>query len=167
MKLITTTLTAIAIALPAYADTVRATVSRIDPIYHNTTVNTPRNICQNVEVPIYGTVQGGGATGGDVLGGMILGALLGKGVSGNDKGAGAGAVFGGIIAADKANKSRQVVTGYRSEQQCQTVYESHTAQTLKHYKIWFTWNGHEGTAMTYNKYQVGNRIPVEVSLRAK
>ena len=64
MKLITTTLTAIAIALPAYADTVKATVSRVDPIYHNTTVNTPRNICQNVEVPIYGTVQGGGATGG-------------------------------------------------------------------------------------------------------
>ena len=44
---------------------------------------------------------GSGASAGDVLGGMIIGGLIGKGASGDDKGAAAGAVIGGMIAADK------------------------------------------------------------------
>ena len=166
MKLFTTVVMLIATTLPSYADTVRATVTSIQPIYHNTTTRTPSNICQNVEVPIYGTVQSGGASGGDVLTGMILGGLLGKGVSGNDKGAAAGAVLGGIISADN-KRSKQVITGYRVESQCHTTYVNSTQRQLKHYKIWFTWNGINGSAATYNVYQIGDRIPVEVSLRAK
>jgi len=166
MKLFTAAVMLIATTLPSYADTVRATISSIQPIYHNTTTRTPSNICQNVEVPIYGTVQSGGASGGDVLTGMILGGLLGKGVSGNDKGAAAGAVLGGIISADN-KRSKQVITGYRVESQCHTTYVNSTQRQLKHYKIWFTWNGINGSAATYNVYQIGDRIPVEVSLRAK
>ena len=166
MKLFTAAVMLIATTLPSYADTVRATISSIQPIYHNTTTRTPSNICQNVEVPIYGTVQSGGASGGDVLTGMIIGGLLGKGVSGNDKGAAAGAVLGGIISADN-KRSKQVITGYRVESQCHTTYVNSTQRQLKHYKIWFTWNGINGSAATYNVYQIGDRIPVEVSLRAK
>jgi len=166
MKLFTAAVMLIATTLPSYADTVRATISSIQPIYHNITTQTPSNICQNVEVPIYGTVQSGGASGGDVLTGMILGGLLGKGVSGNDKGAAAGAVLGGIISADN-KRSKQVITGYRVESQCHTTYVNSTQRQLKHYKIWFTWNGINGSAATYNVYQIGDRIPVEVSLRAK
>ena len=166
MKLFTAAVMLIATTLPSYADTVRATISSIQPIYHNTTTRTPSNICQNVEVPIYGTVQSGGASGGDVLTGMIIGGLLGKGVSGNDKGAAAGAVLGGIISADN-KRSKQVITGYRVESQCHTTYVNSTQRQLKHYKIWFTWNGINGSAATYNVYQIGDSIPVEVSLRAK
>ena len=166
MKLFTAAVMLIATTLPSYADTVRATISSIQPIYHNITTQTPSNICQNVEVPIYGTVQSGGASGGDVLTGMIIGGLLGKGVSGNDKGAAAGAVLGGIISADN-KRSKQVITGYRVESQCHTTYVNSTQRQLKHYKIWFTWNGINGSAATYNVYQIGDRIPVEVSLRAK
>ena len=86
-----------------------------------------RQVCTNVEVPIYGTVtrQGGGANGGDVLAGMIIGGLLGKGATGKDDGAAGGAVLGGIIAADKANQPRTetVITGYKTERQCQNVTE--------------------------------------------
>ena len=96
MKLFTSLLIVIVSTIPAYANTVTATVSSIQPIYHNTTVRTPTNVCQDVEVPVYGTVQGNGASSGDVLTGMIIGGLLGKGVSGNDKGAAAGAVLGGM-----------------------------------------------------------------------
>ena len=166
MKLFTTAAILIATTLPSYADTVRATVTSIQPIYYNTTTRTPSNICQSVEVPVYGTVQSGGASGGDVLTGMILGGLLGKGVSGNDKGAAAGAVLGGIISADN-KRSKQVITGYRLERQCHTTYINETQRQLKHYKIRFTWNGINGSAATYNVYQIGDRIPVEVSLRAK
>ena len=166
MKLFTSLLIVLVSTIPAYANTVTATVSSIQPIYHNTTVRTPTNVCQDVEVPVYGTVQGNGASSGDVLTGMIIGGLLGKGVSGNDKGAAAGAVIGGMISADN-KKSKQVITGYRLERQCHTTYINETQRQLKHYKIWFTWNGIDGTAFTYNNYQIGDRIPVEVSLRAK
>jgi uncharacterized protein YcfJ len=166
MKLFTAAVMLIATTLPSYADTVRATISSIQPIYHNITTRTPSNICQNVEVPIYGTVQSGGASGGDVLTGMIIGGLLGKGVTGKDNGAAAGAVIGGIISADN-KRSKQVITGYRVESQCHTTYVNSTQRQLKHYKIWFTWNGINGSAATYNVYQIGDRIPVEVSLRAK
>jgi uncharacterized protein YcfJ len=114
------------IATPAMAETTRAT---IEDVFATVVESTPytRQVCQNVEVPIYGTVtrQGGGASGGDILGGMILGGLLGKGATGKDNGAAAGAVLGGIIAADKANKPRTetVITGYKTERQCENITE--------------------------------------------
>ena len=91
MKLFTTAAAIALTATASFADTYRATITKIEPNYGYRQVSVPNTVCQNVDVPIYGTVQGGGASGGDVLGGMILGALLGKGVGGNDKGAAAGA----------------------------------------------------------------------------
>jgi len=35
---------------------------------------------------------------------MIIGGIIGKGVTGDDKGAAAGAVLGGVIGADKGGK---------------------------------------------------------------
>ena len=95
--------------------------------------------CQDVQVPIY--QQGGGASGADVLGGMILGGLLGKGATGKDNGAAAGAVLGGIIAADKGNKPR--VSGYRLERQCSdiTVYQNQEIEVYSHSTIRFYING--------------------------
>ena len=116
-------------ALAATSASAETTNATIEDIYATVVEQTPytRQVCQNVEVPIYGTVtrQGGGASGGDVLTGMILGGLLGKGATGKDDGAAAGAVLGGIIAADKANKPRTetVITGYKTERQCENVTE--------------------------------------------
>ena len=116
-------------ALAATSASAEQTTATIEDVYATVVEQTPytRQVCQNVEVPIYGTVtrQGGGASGGDVLTGMILGGLLGKGATGKDDGAAAGAVLGGIIAADKANKPRTetVITGYKTERQCENVTE--------------------------------------------
>ena len=116
-------------ALAATSASAETTNATIEDIYATVVEQTPytRQVCQNVEVPIYGTVtrQGGGASGGDVLTGLILGGLLGKGATGKDDGAAAGAVLGGIIAADKANKPRTetVITGYKTELQCENVTE--------------------------------------------
>ena len=116
-------------ALAATSASAETTNATIEDIYATVVEQTPytRQVCQNVEVPIYGTVtrQGGGASGGDVLTGMILGGLLGKGATGKDDGAAAGAVLGGIIAADKANKPRTetVITGYKTERQCENITE--------------------------------------------
>jgi phage baseplate assembly protein gpV len=139
---------ALVVAAPAMAETTRAT---IEDVFATVVESTPytRQVCQNVEVPIYGTVtrQGGGASGGDILGGMILGGLLGKGVTGKDDGAAAGAVLGGIIAADKANKPRTetVITGYKNERQCQNVteYKDVNKKVYDYSIITWTVNGKE------------------------
>ena len=139
---------ALVVAAPAMAETTRAS---IEDVFATVVESTPytRQVCQNVEVPIYGTVtrQGGGASGGDILGGMILGGLLGKGATGKDNGAAAGAVLGGIIAADKANKPRTetVITGYKNERQCQNVteYKDVNKRVYDYSIITWTVNGKE------------------------
>ena len=147
------------VATTAAANTALARITKIEPRYQTSS--------QNVQVPIYGTVQGQGATGGDVLAGMIIGGILGKGVSGNDKGAAAGAVMGGIIAADQGNGSKQVVTGYKTERQCSEVLVQQQVQTIKNYRITYKWQGMTGTSYTYNNYNIGDRIPVTVSIVAQ
>lgn len=163
-KLLITTAILVASATSAMA-TEYARITKIEPRYQTSYQNVPRTSCQDVEVPVYGN-RGGGATGGDVLGGMIIGGLLGKGVTGKDNGAAAGAVLGGIIAAEN-NNGRRVVTGYRLERQCTEVMMREETSSVKDYRITFEWNGIYGSAYTYNNYSLGQRIPVEVSLRAK
>jgi len=165
-KLLITTAVLFATATSAFA-TEYARITKIEPRYTTGYQNVPTTQCQDVEVPIYGTQQGNGASGGDVLTGMIIGGLLGKGVSGNDKGAAAGAVIGGVIAADKGQNNKKVIIGYEIQRQCSEVITRQQISTIKDYHITFEWNGVYGSAYTYNNYQLGQRIPVEVRLRAK
>jgi len=102
---------------------IQGTVVDMRETYREVIKEVPENVCRTVEVPVYKeVVTGQGANGGDVLAGMIIGGLLGKGASGNDKGAAAGAVIGGIVAADKGQKKETVIVGYKQEQQCSTQY---------------------------------------------
>lgn len=155
------------VATTAYAETRYATVTHVKTNYETVWQNVPTTQCQDVEVPIYGTVQGQGATGGDVLAGMIIGGILGKGVTGKDDGAAAGAVMGGIIAADKKNKNKRVVTGYKIERQCSEVLVRQETRQVKNYRITYKWDGITGRSYTYNQYSVGDRIPVSVSIVAQ
>ena len=104
------------ISTSAIADVRQLNNATIEDVYVMTEISQPKyyETCRNVKVP-----NKSGASGADVLGGMIIGGLLGKGVTGNDNGAAAGAVLGGIISADK----NQGPGGYRTERQCETVKE--------------------------------------------
>lgn len=118
----------------------------IKPVYTQVRQQQPTNVCRNVEVPIYGTVQGGGDAGANALAGMIIGGILGKGVTGDDGGAAAGAVIGGIIGADQAqNGSRRVITGYKTERQCTTEYQYVNTQVVNEYDIMYNIDGREVT----------------------
>lgn len=165
--LIATTAIISALATSVAANTVLARITGVEPRYQNVYQNVPTTQCQDVEVPVYGTVQGGGASGGDVLAGMIIGGILGKGATGKDNGAAAGAVIGGIIAADQGNRNRQVITGYRIERQCSEVMVRSEVREIRDYIIYFDWNGVQGSAYTYNHYKIDDLIPVEVTLRAQ
>jgi len=127
MKTLITAATIAAFAAPVVA--AEQITASVEDFYTSVVETTPytKQVCQQVQVPIYGTVTrpGSGASGGDILGGMILGGLLGKGVTKKDNGAAAGAVLGGIIAADKAKKPKTetVITGYKNEKQCENITE--------------------------------------------
>lgn len=166
-KLLATTVLIIA-ATQANAETRYARVTSVQANYDTVYRNVPRNQCQNVEVPIYGTVQGNGNAGESALLGMIIGGIVGDAVSGGDGNATAGgAVIGGIIGADRAqNGTRQVITGYRTERQCTEVMVRQESREIRNYTITYEWEGIRGSSYTYNDYSVGDRIPVTVSINA-
>ena len=103
----------LAFGTPVLADQTKATIEDIyvDRIYVEPAVEKS---CREVDVPIM--AQSSGSNGGNVLMGMIVGGILGKGITGKDNGAAAGAVMGGVIAADA--RSKQAPQGYKRELRC-------------------------------------------------
>ena len=136
-------LSVVAILLASSANADSSIRGNVVDYYNNVVVSTPheKRLCEEYQVPIYG--QQGSVDGGDVLMGMIIGGLLGKGVTGQDNGAAAGAVFGGVIAADKANKT--VVQGYKTETKCRTEvrYSDRTERRYTHSIITFRYEGRD------------------------
>ena len=139
------------------ASNVKGTVTEVQSLTRVVSVERPHRSCNTVEVPVYGNV-GGGASAGDVLGGMIIGGLLGKGVSGNDKGAAAGAVIGGMISADK--KTQQGIIGYRQENRCTTEYITELQERNAGYRVTIEVEGNTIQTVTDRKYRVGQRVEV-------
>jgi uncharacterized protein YcfJ len=142
-KMLMTTAFAIFAASAAQAQTVNAT---IEDHYRTVVKQVPHTeqVCNTVEVPIYGRTQGQASTGDTVLGAVIGGAI------GNQFGGGSGkdamTVLGAIVGADVANKrgsNQQVITGYRQEQRCfnNTSYTSHQEEVYSHSTIRFKENG--------------------------
>ncbi len=97
---------------------------------------------------------------------MIIGGLLGKGATGKDKGAAAGAVLGGIIAGSpKKTKSR--IVGYEPVKNCEVRKVPKTIRHIKNYTIDYKWRGIIGSSYTYNNYSIGDQIPISININAK
>ena len=168
-KLLTATAIVMAMTTSAMAEaTAYATITDIIVNYKNGGSGTRTEayqLCETKQVPV--TREEGSSAGEGALAGMIIGGILGKGVSGNDKGAAAGAVIGGIIGADKSGGKR-TVTRYEEMEVCSTRYrEVPQRRVVKNYKITYEWNGVVGSSYTYNQYQIGQQIPVTVSINAR
>lgn len=167
--------TSIIVASTAAAQsTAYATITKVVPNYTNGgTTQQAYQSCEVVSVPVTRTetVREGGSSGEGALAGMIIGGILGKGVSGNDKGAAAGAVIGGIIGAENGGNGRTVereVTRYENREVCTTKYRQvGNKRVIKNYKITYEWAGVVGSSYTYNTYNVGDQIPVTVTINAK
>lgn len=97
------------------------------PIYK---AGTPvyREVCHDVEVPIY---QAGDPANqaGNTVAGVVIGGIIGRTLTGDDTGGVAGAVLGGIAGANMDNRR---IVGYRIEHQCNTVQDS--ASAVKYYE---------------------------------
>lgn len=149
------------IPFTANANSVTATVTSVEPQYRYVDISVPREVCQNIEVPIYG--QGPAST-GDALAGAIIGGVIGN-QFGQGSGKDAMTILGAIAGADAANKngSRQIV-GYRTERQCSVSYVSERQREIRNYFITFDYNGLTGSATTNRGYRVGDRIRVNLSI---
>ena len=149
-KLLTATAIVMAMTTSAMAEaTAYATITDIVVNYKNGgggTKTEAYQLCETKQVPV--TREEGSS-------------------AGNDKGAAAGAVIGGIIGADKSGGKR-TVTRYEEMEVCSTRYrEVPRRRVVKNYKITYEWNGVVGSSYTYNQYQIGQRIPVTVSINAR
>ena len=166
MKKLLATVALVGIASTAQAETRYANITNVEPNYRTVYMNVPQQQCQDVEVPIYGTVQGGGNAVEGALTGAIIGGILGEAIGGKNE-RNAGAIFGAIVGGDKAaNGNRQVVTGYKIERQCSEVIVREQQREIRNYTITYRWNGITAQSYTYNRYNVGDRIPVTVSINA-
>ena len=143
-----------------------ATIINVIPNYSYGESYSNKKSCSVVEQPIYGRQVHRGANGSDVLTGMIIGGLFGKGLTGKKQGATAGAIIGGIIAADATFKNHSIV-GYKPVTKCQTIRTPITMKNIKNYRIDYKWRGVVGSSYTYNEYKIGQIIPIAVKIIAK
>lgn len=159
--------TCLAISLPVVTNAeTYATIMKVTPNYSYTNSYTKKKLCHTIDKPIYRKSSASAASSGDILTGIILGGLLGKGATGKDKGAIAGAALGGIIAADH-NNSKFTIIGNKKKRKCKIVKIPQKTKIIKNYKINYEWAGIFGTSYTYNNYHVGQHIPVSVNITAK
>lgn len=101
----------------------------------------------------------GESAGANALGGMIIGGLIGKGITGDDKGAAAGAIMGGIIGADKTDTTPRV------RRVCENVTTLRREETVEYYVVEYNWNGFVGEFQTqYGNYHVGQRVELNLEL---
>ena len=142
-----------------------AKITKITPNYTYSKAYKKEKSCHTVDTPIYGKTLNRGTSGGDVFAGMLLGSLLGKGATGKDKGAAVGAVLGGIIAAEKNNTTTSII-GYEPIRNCEIIQIPETMKTIKNYKIDYEWGDVMGSSYTYNRYHVGQHIPISISIIA-
>ena len=125
------------VATPALANK-----TRVYDVTQTVTKKVPQTeqICQTVEVPIYG--NSGPNTEGAIVGGLIgglLGNQIGKG-GGKEAATGIGAMTGAIIGSKNGEKQ---IVGYRQENRCQnrTTYSYETNEVYSHSVVEFYYNG--------------------------
>jgi uncharacterized protein YcfJ len=127
---------------PAHAGSsiVQGTVTNVKPVYTQIVSNVPRDVCKQVQVPIYS--NGGQSNNGNA----VLGAIIG-GVIGNQFGSGSGkqAMTGigaalGAVKGSQTGQNRNIV-GYQNTTQCHKEYTNSTKNIVNEYDITYNVNG--------------------------
>ena len=90
---------------------------------------------------------------------MIVGGIIGKAITGDDSGAAAGAIMGGIIGADKSQPPSTV-----TKRVCETTYVT-VMKTKTTYDVYYDWNGFDGLFTTRTPHSVGQRVPLTLTLK--
>ena len=119
-------------------------VTQVRPVHTQVSQQTPRQVCEQVQVPIYannGQTNNGNAILGAIIGGVI-GNQFGKG-DGNKAATAVGAAIGAVKGSQTGN-NRQII-GYQNTNQCRTVYNTSTVSVVNEYDITYRVGGHDIT----------------------
>ena len=175
-KLLISAALVLTMASTAHAGTfvVKGDVTSVKPNYVTISKSVPTQQCQEIDIPIYNQSS---SNGNNNHVGNILGAIVG-GVVGNQFGGGngktaataGGAVIGSIVGGtlqENNNSNNRDVVGYRRETRCTMVDHVTTEQKIKDYTVKYEWNGFHGAVITYNQFNVGDAITLNMDLRAK
>ena len=144
---------------------VYGTVTSVVENWTYETRSVPVEKCNTVRIPITGGYHDNGSAGADALAGMIIGGLLGKGISGNDRGAAAGAVIGGVIGADNHRPRKNHGPEYREEYRCFTTYEYIKDSVQAGYIVDYMYEGYLYQMKTFKRYKSGDKIRLSISVR--
>lgn len=134
-------------------------VIAVEPIVRYATVNRPRQECYDD----YARRPAPGVTGQTAIGAVIgaaIGRQFGSG-SGRDLATAAGAVAGGVIANQRAERN----LGYREVpvQRCEVVNDRATEQVIDGYVVTYVYQGRRHTTRTATP--PGDRIQLAVDVR--
>lgn len=145
-----------------FKDPVYAEITNVMPNYKEITTQRPQKVCREENVPVYGKVKGDGATGLEVLGGAIIGGLFGKALTDKNEGAAAGAVVGGVVAAEAGRTDKTEIVGYQQKTTCSTQYIERKETIVDNYTIYYHWNEQYGSTVVDRKYRIGDKVLVMV-----
>jgi len=101
-------------------------------------IEQSQEVCRLVKIPIYHRPHR--PTGAEILGGLVIGGALGKVISGDDKGALAGAVVGGLVTSSRQEPR---IVGYSRQRVCEDkiFHRKEYRHEYSHSTISFTING--------------------------
>jgi len=101
-------------------------------------VEQSQEVCRIVKIPIYHRPER--PSGAEILGGLVIGGALGKVISGDDKGALAGAVVGGLVSSSRQEPR---IVGYSRQRVCEDkiFHRKEYHHEYSHSTISFTING--------------------------
>jgi len=176
-KLLVSAVLMLSFTTSAYAGTfvVKGNVTSVSPNYVTVAISNPKQECKDIDIPIYSQRQGNNS---DPIMGNILGAIVG-GVVGNQFGGGngnkaataagaaIGAITGGNIAQNQNSNNQRNIVGYRRESRCDTINYITNERKIKDYLVKYEYNGYYGSVYTYNQFNVGDQITLQMDLRAK
>lgn len=137
----------------------QAIITSVNPVYKDNYVNVYHTECYDVRVPVYGRTTSG--SNGDVFAGAVIGGAIGN-QFGSGSGKDAMTVLGAIIGANEGSKAtREVIVGYRFEQQCANVASTVNEPVISGYMIEYKFDGKFYEQRASRKYHVGQRVNVQ------
>jgi|TARA_Y100000114_G_C11711444_1_gene303691 uncharacterized protein YcfJ len=144
--------------------TVNGKVIAVEDVYQTRIDENPKRVCNEVDVPVYGK-QGNSLNDLIDIPGAIIGGVIGNNVTKDIPGGGtAGAIIGGLIGGQRNQQNN--ITGYRTVQQCKTIYDRVEKRFLAGQRITYTVFGLKGKTFKSGKYSVGDNIRVQVQFTA-
>lgn len=115
-----------------------------------------KEVCEKVQVPVYGGVDQNQRA-GNALAGAVIGGILGNMATGNKAGTTAGAVLGMAAGANSTNKP---VVAYKWEKQCHMVEVS--SSRIQYYESRIRLEGVIYRVHTSNKMRPGGTVKMFV-----